>query len=76
MFYFSCAQLYRILHWFPTGHRVEAAITLYARCVDIEQFFSVQRLLTPPEIGVLKRKLGALEWTRTQHSRNSAAGSS
>lgn len=60
LFYYSAEQCYRICQWFPTGNRADAAISLYARCIDLENFYLIQRLLTPSEIHVLKRKLGAL----------------
>ena len=50
--YFSCAQIYRILEWFPAGERVEPLIILWMRIVDIEYIFTIYPLLELPETDV------------------------
>merc|ERR1711871_1545744 len=36
--YFSIDQILRIIEWFPRGHRVEACVAVYARCIEFERF--------------------------------------
>jgi hypothetical protein len=44
----------QMVSWFPRGHRVEAATVLYGRCLEIEQFKQVERLLNDHEIHELR----------------------
>eukprot|EP01050_Picozoa_sp_SAG11_P005138 SAG11_NODE_350_length_10389_cov_6.616618_3_plen_264_part_00 len=60
LYYYSAEQICRVVRWFPRGHRVEALATLYARCIDIEKFYSVRHFLTEEETGQASRRLGAL----------------
>ena len=61
MYFFTCAQINRIVKWFPHGHRVETVVTLFARCLDHEHFYTIQRNLTAEETVELKQRLGSLQ---------------
>ena len=59
-YFYSGEQIQRLVGWLPKGQRAEAAVTLFGRCLKMEDFKNVEKVLTIEEIHELKERLGAM----------------